>query len=229
MKILIIEDDVATIEAIRLCLEIHRSNISVTFTPKGIEGIQLLRRESPDVVILDLGLPDLDGISVLEQVRQFSQVPVLIVSARDTQHSIVRALEIGAEDYIVKPFNYQDLLKRLDNVTGCSRVTLSEVGQGSLKGGNLEIDLDVRRVVVAGNSVELTDIEWSLLIHLLQNAGRMVPLDCLVRDIWRDNTGDASILRSTVSRLRMKLGDAPYSPSIIFSEHGAGYRFVMPK
>ncbi|MCL0060364.1 response regulator transcription factor [Dehalococcoidia bacterium] len=229
MKVLVIEDDVATVEAIRLCLEIHRPDTSATLTAKGIEGIELLRGESPDVVILDLGLPDIDGIRVLEQIRRFSDVPVLIVSARDTQDSIVKGLELGAEDYIVKPFDYRDLLDRLDNVIRRSQMPRSRAGEVQIKGVGLEIDLGARRVSVAGNPVELTPIEWSLLTHLVENEGGMVPLQRLVREVWRGNSIDSSTMRSTVSRLRTKLGDDPHAPRIILSEHGVGYRFVRPE
>ncbi|MCL0048492.1 response regulator transcription factor [Dehalococcoidia bacterium] len=229
MKVLVIEDDVATVEAIRLCLEIHRPDTSATLTAKGIEGIELLRGEAPDVVILDLGLPDIDGIRVLEQIRQFSDVPVLIVSARDTQDSIVKGLELGAEDYIVKPFDYRDLLERLDNVIRLSQMPRPRAGEIRIKGGGLEIDLGARRVTVAGNPVELTPIEWGLLTHLVENEGGMVPLQRLVREVWKNNSIDSSTMRSTVSRLRTKLGDDPHAPRIILSEHGVGYRFVRPE
>ena len=229
MKVLVIEDDVATVEAIRLCLEIHRPDTSATLTAKGIEGIELLRGETPDVVILDLGLPDIDGIRVLEQIRQFSDVPVLIVSARDTQDSIVKGLELGAEDYIVKPFDHRDLLERLDNVIRLSQMPRPRAGEVQIKGGGLEIDLGARRVTVAGNPVELTPIEWGLLTHLVENEGGMVPLQRLVREVWKNNSIDSSTMRSTVSRLRTKLGDDPHAPRIILSEHGVGYRFVRPE
>ncbi|MCL0064376.1 response regulator transcription factor [Dehalococcoidia bacterium] len=229
MKVLVIEDDVATVEAIQLCLEIHRPDTSATLTAKGIEGIELLRGEAPDVVILDLGLPDIDGIRVLEQIRQFSNVPVLIVSARDTQDSIVKGLELGAEDYIVKPFDHRDLLERLDNVIRLSQMPRPRAGEVRIKGGGLEIDLGARRVTVAGNPVELTPIEWSLLTHLVENEGGMVPLQRLVREVWKNNSIDSLTMRSTVSRLRTKLGDDPHAPRIILSEHGVGYRFVRPE
>ncbi|MCL0091077.1 response regulator transcription factor [Dehalococcoidia bacterium] len=229
MKVLVIEDDVATVEAIRLCLEIHRPDTSATLTAKGIEGIELLRGEAPDVVILDLGLPDIDGIRVLEQIRQFSDVPVLIVSARDTQDSIVKGLELGAEDYIVKPFDHRDLLERLDNVIRLSQMPRPRAGEVRIKGGGLEIDLGARRVTVSGNPVELTPIEWGLLTHLVENEGGMVPLQRLVREVWKNNSIDSLTMRSTVSRLRTKLGDDPHAPRIILSEHGVGYRFVRPE
>jgi len=225
VKVLVIEDDVATVEAIRVCLEIHRPDTSVTLTAKGIEGIELLRSEAPDVVILDLGLPDIDGIRVLEQIRRFSDVPVLIVSARDTQDSIVKGLELGAEDYIVKPFNYQDFLTRLEGILRPFRMIQP---QGKVSGGDLAIDLTAGRVTIDGNPVELTPIEWTLLSHLVENEGRMVPLQRLVREVWKGNSIDGSTMKSTVSRLRTKLGDDPHTPRIILSEHRVGYRFVRP-
>jgi two-component system KDP operon response regulator KdpE len=229
LKVLVIEDDPATVAAIRLCLEIHRSDTSVTLVAKGIEGIELLRGESPDVVILDLGLPDIDGLRVLEEIRQFSNVPVLIVSARDTQQAIVKGLEVGAEDYIVKPFEYRDLLERLDNVIRRSQIPRPQAGEVRIEGGGLEIDLGARRVTVAGNPVELTPTEWSLLTHLVENEGKMVPLQKLAREVWKDNSIDRPTIKATVSRLGTKLGDASHAPRIILSEHNVGYRFVRPK
>jgi two-component system KDP operon response regulator KdpE len=228
LKILVIEDDLVTVEAIRLCLEIYRPDTFVIWTPKGREGIELVRGESPDVVILDLGLPDINGMTALKEIRHFSNVPFLIVSARDTQELIVEGLELGAEDYIVKPFDYRDLLERLDNVIRRSQISRPQVGEVRIEGGGLEIDLAACRVTVAGNPVELTPIEWSLLTHLVENEGRIVPLQGLAREVWKSNSIDRSTIKSTVSRLRTKLGDEPHAPRIIRSDHGVGYRFVRP-
>ncbi len=222
MKVLVIEDDGSTMEAIRLCLAIHRPETAVTFTERGIEGIERLRSESPDVVILDLGLPDIDGIMVLEEIRRLSAVPVLIVSARDTQESIVKGLELGAEDYIVKPFKYQDLLTRLEVIIHPSPP------QGRISGGGLDIDLSTGRVTINGNPVDMDTVEWALLSHLVENEGRIVPLRRLAQVVWKSDSIDIAAIKSTVARLRTKLGDNPHAPTIILSEHGAGYRFVRP-
>jgi len=226
LKVLLIEDDPATVEAIQLCLEINRPDAALTFTARGLEGIELLRSEAPDVLILDLGLPDIDGIRVLEEIRPFSDIPVLIVSARDTQDSIVKGLELGAEDYIVKPFNYQDLLTRLEGILRPSRMTRP---RGKVSGGGLDIDLTTRRVTVGGNPVELAPIEWNLLSHLVESEGRIVPLQRLAQEVWKSDSIDSPTMKATVSRLRTKLGDNQRAPRLVLSEHGVGYRFVRPE
>ena len=115
MKVLLIEDNSATVEAIRLCFEIHRQGAIMVVDTKGLEGIKVFSSEAPDVVIIDLGLDDVDGMEVLREIRQSSDVPILIVSARDEPESVAKGLDLGADDYIVKPFNHRDLLARLDN------------------------------------------------------------------------------------------------------------------
>ncbi len=115
MKVLLIEDDRATVEAIRLCFQIHRPDVVVVTAAKGLEGIRLFDTESPDVVIIDLGLDDIDGMEVVRAIRHSSDVPILIVSARVEQQSVAKGKELGADDYIVKPFDYKDFLSRLDN------------------------------------------------------------------------------------------------------------------
>jgi len=116
LKVLLIEDDSATVEAIRLCFEIHRPDAMMVAAAKGLEGIKLFSSEEPDVVIIDLGLDDIDGMEVLQEIRHSSDVPILIVSARDEPELVAKATDLGAEDYIVKPFDHRDLLARLDNI-----------------------------------------------------------------------------------------------------------------
>ena len=115
MKALVIEDDAATVEAIRLCFEIHRPGAIIVAVAKGLEGIKVFISEAPDVVIIDLGLDDIDGIKVLREIRHSSDVPILIVSARDEPESVAEGLELGADDYVIKPFDIGDLFARLDN------------------------------------------------------------------------------------------------------------------
>ena len=117
LKVLLIEDDSATVEAIRLCFEIHRPDAMIVAAASGFEGIKLSASEAPDVVIIDLGLDDIDGIEVLREIRHFSDVPIVIVSARDEPESVAKVMELGADDYIVKPFDIRGLLTRLDNAT----------------------------------------------------------------------------------------------------------------
>jgi two-component system KDP operon response regulator KdpE len=222
MKVLLIEDDLATVEAIRLCFEIYWHEATLVATAEGFNGIDLLKRERPDVIILDLGLPDIDGLRVLEEIRQFTDVPVLIISARDTQEAIVKGLELGAEDYIVKPFSYRELQSRLE---GILRPSLPE---GKISSGGLDIDLATGQVAVDGNPVELAPIEWALLSHLVKNEGRTVPLQRLAKEVWKSDSIDRMAMRTTASKLSKQLGDDPRAPRIILSEHEVGYRFVRP-
>jgi len=115
LKVLLIEDDSATVEAIQLCFEIHRPGAIIVAAVKGLEGIKVFRSEAPDVVIIDLGLDDIDGMEVLREIRHSSDVPILIVSAKDEPESVAQAMELGADDYLIKPFDIRDLFARLDN------------------------------------------------------------------------------------------------------------------
>lgn len=228
LLIVLIEDDPATVEAIQLCFEIYWPGSTLTAVAKGLEGIDLLKSEAPDVLILDLGLPDIDGLTVLEEIRRFSDIPVLIISARDTQESIVKGLDLGAEDYIVKPFIYRDLQTRLEAIVRPSQMTQPQGKEGWISGGGLDIDLSTGEVTIDGNPVELAPIERDLLSHLAKNEGRIVPLQRLAKEVWASDSIDSAAIRATVSRLRASLGDDSHDPRIILSEHGVGYRFVRP-
>ncbi|MFP4641332.1 MAG: response regulator transcription factor [Dehalococcoidia bacterium] len=225
MKVLLVEDDATTVEAVQVCLDIHRPDATMISTEKGSEALELLKQESPDVVILDLGLPDMDGIEVLENIRHTSTTPVLIISGRDTQNSLTAGLDLGAEDYIVKPIHYLDFLSRLNHVL---RPPVSGK-ERKISGGGLEIDVDEGRVVVDGKPVELTPTEWGVLTCLMENAGKIVPLQRLASQVWNSDTIDYWGIKETASALRSKLGDDLKKPRIIVSEHEVGYRFMNPE
>lgn len=226
LRVLLIEDDTATVESIRLCLEVHQSGSDVISTAKGFEGVGLAKNEIFDVVILDLGLPDIDGMIALEELKRFSNAPILIVSARHTPEVIAKALEIGADDYILKPFAHRHFLSRLENVIRCSRSPKPQYGERRVSRRGLVIDLDTHQVTVNSNPVELTTIEWRVLSQLVERGGRIVPLTMLAKEVWNSDSTDVLLIESTISQLRIKLGDDPYTPSIIISEYRVGYRFL---
>lgn len=230
MKVLIVEDDPATVETISLAFELRWSGTEVISTALGAEAAQLVEKESPDAVILDLGLPDEDGFKVLPEIRRFSDVPVIIVTCRGDQISVIKGLELGADDYITKPFDPMVLLSRVKSVL--RRTSMPELmgNGGVVSGGNLVIDLAARRVTVDGNPVSLTATEWKLLSYLVRNEGRVVSQQTLAERLWEDEAlEDTASIRKYISRLREKLGDDPHAPKVLLTEHGIGYRFVRPR
>ena len=229
MRVLIIEDDPATVEMVSLAFEIRWPEATLMSTAKGIEGIELVEKESPDVVVLDLGLPDIDGMKVLRDIRQFSDVPLIILTARTEDSAIVQGLEWGADDYVTKPFDSMVLLARVKNVLGRTWMPQLRGNQGRIAGGGLVIDLAARQAIVNGNPVALTATEWTLLSELVRNEGRVLSQQRLAERLWGEGPVESSsAIRSYISRLRTKLGDNPQNPRIILTEYGAGYRFMRP-
>ncbi len=230
MKVLIIEDDPATAESVSLAFQLRWTDATFLSTGRGREGIELVEKESPDVVILDLGLPDIDGMQVLREIRQFSNVPIVILSGRTGDSDIIKGLESGAEDYVTKPFNPMVLLSHVKSVLGRTRMPELRGNQARVDGKELSIDLASRRLTVRGKPVALTATEWVLLSELVRNEGRVVSQQRLADRLWGgDMVESESAIRQYISRLRAKLGDNPQAPTIILTEYGTGYRFIRPE
>ena len=230
MKILIIEDDATTVDAVSLAFELRWPGSEVVSTARGIEGVEMVERETPDIVLLDLGLPDKDGLEVLPDIRTFSSVPVIILTARTDQTATIKGLELGADDYITKPFDPMELLSRVKAVLRRTSMPYLAGDEGVVQESNLVIDLASHQVAVNGRPVSLTPTEWKLLSQLVRNEGRVVSHQMLADRLWGDEAlGDPATMRRYISRLRDKLGDDPQSPHIILTEHGLGYRFVRSK
>lgn len=229
MKVLVIEDDPEIIETMHLCISMRWPQSSVVSARRGREGLTLVESAEPDVVMLDLKLPDMDGLDVLQEVRMFSTVPVLIVTARGDEISRAKGLESGADDYIVKPFFHTELLARINAVM--RRTQLQPIGEQTdlMVGSSLTIDLAKRRVYREQEEVNLTPIEWGLLSYLARNEGRVVPHQVVAERVWGSDSISDSALKMTIHRLRQKLGDDAKSPRIIRSHRGMGYRFELPK
>ena len=227
-KILIIEDDRAISNFIRRVLEANGYEPLIVST--GREAISLLASHCPDVVILDLGLPDMDGMEVLHDLRQWSLMPVVVVSARTDEREKVRLLDAGADDYITKPFGTSELLARLRTAIRHTRMTggssaIARSNRFTAKG--LVVDYDKYRVYIDGEDANLTQNEFKLVALLGRYAGRVLTYDFLIREIWGPNKAyDNQILRVNMANIRRKIEKNPAEPQYIFTEVGVGYRMV---
>ena len=221
--VLVIDDEAQ----IRKFLDIglRAEGYEVLLAANGAEGLALAATRSPDLVILDIGLPDREGHDVLAELRQWSHVPVLMLSVRDTESEKVRALDAGANDYVTKPFGIQELMARLRAMLR-ARPGEPEAPQ-RYDDGHLVIDLARREVMLDGALLALTRKEYAVLATLVRHVGRVVTQQQLLRDIWgATHTHDSHYLRIVVGKLRQKLGDDPATPRWLKTEPGVGYRFI---
>ena len=223
LKALIIEDDVNVAEAVSLCLQLRWPYIIISIATEGAYGIEALKSQSFDMVILDINLPDIDGFDVLEQIRLFSNVPIIIVTVRGHEEDQARGLEMGADDYIVKPFRPRDLVARVNAVL--RRASTSEVTakQSYLERSNLILDLTTNEVRVGKETVKLTPTECRVLYVLMKNAGHTLSDSQISQEVWGKEYAGTDLVRTYMSRLRHKLNDSP--PRIILNKRGQGYRF----
>ena len=220
-SILLIDDEAQIRKFLRIALSAQ--GYRVLEAANGEDGLAQAALQSPDVVVLDLGLPDLDGQQVLRRLREWSQVPVLVLSVRASEGEKVLALDGGADDYVSKPFGIQEFLARVRVLLRQGQVR--EALPANIVCGGLNIDLAYRRVSVEGGEVALTPKEYAVLALLGQHLGRVVTQQQLLRDIWGpSHVGDSHYLRVVVGHLRQKLGDDPAAPRYLITEAGVGYR-----
>ena len=191
----------------------------------GEQGVQCAESYCPDVILLDLGLPDIDGMKVLEKIRQWTVTPIIIISARNNEEEKVRALDSGADDYITKPFGNQEMLARIRTALRHRRQPMES--STGYKAGDLKIDFDKRRVFLAGKEIRLTQIEYKLVSMLAENAGRVITYEAIIRDIWGPHADtNNQILRVNMANIRRKIEENPAVPQYIFTEVGVGYRML---
>jgi two-component system KDP operon response regulator KdpE len=222
-KVLAVDDEPQILRALRTSLVAHGYAVSTATT--GEEALALAAGERPDLVVLDLGLPDLDGVEVIGRLRAWSRVPVVVLSVRDAQAEKVAALDAGADDYLTKPFGVEELLARIRATL--RRATPNDANAPALRYGPLEVDLAKRLVRRDGTPVHLTPTEYDLLEALVTNPGKLLTHPWLLRRVWGPAYGDEShYLRVYVRQLRHKLGDNPASPTYILTEPGVGYRWL---
>ncbi|QND79799.1 response regulator transcription factor [Pseudoxanthomonas mexicana] len=223
-RILVIDDE----PQIRRFLDIslRAQGYVVALAESGRAGLAELAAHGADLVVLDIGLPDLDGHDVLAELRQWSQVPVIMLTVRDGEAEKVAALDGGANDYVTKPFGVQELMARIRSLLR-ARIAPADTAMPLFDDGHLHVDLGRREVTLAGESVVLSRKEFALLALLLQHAGRVVTQPQLLRELWGpDHQDDTHYLRILVGKLRQKLGDDATAPRYIATEPGVGLRFV---
>jgi two-component system KDP operon response regulator KdpE len=193
----------------------------------GQRGLIEVGLRRPDVVVLDLGLPDIGGVEVVRRLREWSDVPVIILSARSEEADKVAALDAGADDYLTKPFGVGELLARLR--VAMRRAARASDGSQLLTAGPIKVDLNARRVEVSGEVVHLTPLEYRLLSMLVRHAGKVLTHRHLLKEIWGpSHVEDAHYLRIYMAQLRRKLEDDPAQPRYLITEPGVGYRFAQP-
>jgi DNA-binding response OmpR family regulator len=224
-RVLVVDDEPRMVRFIRLNLE--QDGFEVVEARSGMDALAQLRNAMPDLVLLDVMLPDIDGLETLRMIREFSQVPIIMVTAKGEEDDRVRGLERGADDYITKPFSPRELASRIRAVLRRNEMPRSTVHEIVTVDDRLTIDFDRREVRVEGKPVLLRPTEYRLLYHLVQNAGRVVTHDQLLAKVWGyEYREETHYLRLYVNYLRQKLEKDPANPKYILTERGVGYRFV---
>ena len=220
--VLVVDDEVQIRRLLRVCLEADGYRVLEAAT--GQEAITEAAQRKPDVVVLDLGLPDMDGVAVLQRLREWSRVPVLVLSVRDREEDKIAALDHGADDYVTKPFGTGELLARL---RVAQRHADPAPEMSVFRSGRLEVDLTARVVKLEGKEVKLTATEYSLLRLFVQHAGKVLTHRHILREVWGPNyTEQTHYLRVYMAHLREKLEREPSKPRLLITEPGVGYRLI---
>jgi two-component system, OmpR family, KDP operon response regulator KdpE len=224
--ILIVEDEDGISNFISAILTSNQYQIIKT--GKGNEAISMMASHSPDLVLLDLGLPDMDGIEVLNTIREWSEIPIIVVSARGHEREKVEALDLGADDYITKPFGTSELLARIRSAIRRNKKSL-EKDETSLKKfnvGELEIDFEKRKTLIKGKEVHFTPIEYKIITLLSEHSGKVLTHDFIIKKIWGPYTNETQALRVNMANIRRKIESNPAEPRYILTEVGVGYRMI---
>jgi two-component system KDP operon response regulator KdpE len=220
--ILVVEDEPPIRRLLRTTLLAHDYRVLEAET--GSEALSTLRHHRPDLLLLDLGLPDIDGLALIERIRQQSPVPIVVLSSRGDEQAKVRALDSGADDYVTKPFGAEELMARL---RAALRHRLQQQGaERRFASGDLEVDLVRRLVRRGGQDVRLSPKEYDILEQLAIHAGKVLTHRHLLREVWRDESVDPQYLRVYVRQLRQKIEPDPSAPRHVLTEPGVGYRLV---
>ncbi len=232
MKALFIEDSQEIVNVVSLTFGLRWPEATFLSADEGAKGIKMVETESPDIVILDINLPDMSGFDVLERIRLFSDVPIIILTVRGEQIDELTGLEMGADDYIVKPFGPANLLTRVRAVLRRSGIRdREEANLPPVVAGDLTIDFSSREVLRGNERANLTPTEYKVLFCLVRNEGKTVPQDVIKQQVYGNEARyvDSTTLKRYIYQLRNKLGDTADRPRLIFNQRGVGYRFVKPK
>lgn len=226
-NILLIEDEASIRTFISTTLK--NQNYKITTASDGTSGLHLTASLCPDIVLLDLGLPDMDGMDVIKKIREWTSIPIIVISARNNEHEKARALDCGADDYITKPFSTVELLARIrTSIRHSSQMQdLYSTKQKSYHHGNLTINFDDHVVLLNGTNIHLTQIEYKLLTLLAKNSGKVLTYTFIMEKIWGPYTDNNNqILRVNMANIRRKIEQNPATPEHVFTEIGIGYRMA---
>jgi two-component system KDP operon response regulator KdpE len=219
LRVLVVDDEIAIQRFLRVALT--GEGFTVYEVGRGQDALKAVAQERPDLVLLDLGLPDIDGVEVTRRLREWSQVPVIILSVREQELDKIAALDAGADDYLTKPFGVGELLARIRTIL---RRLASGAAEPVFSVGSLKVDLANRRVMVEEREVQLTPTEYDLLRALVIPAGKVLTNHQLLHQVWGEGYTDLHILRVNISNLRRKIEPDPSRPTYIHTESGVGYR-----
>lgn len=224
-KILIVDDEPAIRKFLSISLE--ATGYDILEAENGKQALEIAALKQPDMIILDLGLPDKDGKDIIKSVREWSSIPILVLSVRADEKEKVQALDYGANDYVTKPFGIAELLARVRALSRIYGVESGRIQETGFESNGLKIDYTARTVLLKDETVKLTKKEYDLLCLLTRNAGKVLTHDYILRELWGPAQADqAQYLRVHIGNLRQKLNDDPASPAFILTEPGVGYRFI---
>src|ERR687891_2511095 len=223
--VLLVEDEPSLAETVRYNLE--REGLNVVVAEDGREGLVEFKTNRPDLVLLDLMLPGMSGLDLCKTIRAESSVPIIMLTAKDTESDKVVGLEIGADDYVTKPFSMRELVSRVRAQLRRSGMSVTESPRGRLSSGKIQVDPDRHEVTVAGSSVAMTPKEFAILELLMDRKGRLLTRDFLIEEVWGpEYVGDTKTLDVHIRRLREKVEDDPKNPKSILTVRGLGYKFI---
>ena len=224
-RILLVEDEESLADSVRYNLE--REGFAVTVAPDGRRGLERFREDRPALVILDLMLPELSGLDVCRSIRAESDVPIIVVTAKDSEADKVTGLELGADDYVTKPFSVRELVSRVRAHLRRANMLAGRPPDESLNGGPVEMDVERHEVRVTGEPVSMPPKEFELLEVFLRRKGRLLTRLYLIEEVWGpDYVGDTKTLDVHVKRIRQKIEDDPHEPAHLVTVRGLGYKFV---
>lgn len=228
ISIILIEDENNICNFISTALK--TSDYKLSIAHNGHDGLSLVTSQCPDIILLDLGLPDIDGMEVIKNIRTWSSVPIIVISARTQEHEKVMALDAGADDYITKPFGTSELLARIrTSIRHSNRMTTGNpLNTRPYHAQGLTLDFEKRIVSLNGNEIHLTQIEYKLLSLLAKNSGRVLTYSYIIGEIWGPYADDSNnqILRVNMANIRRKIEENPAEPKYVFTEIGIGYRML---
>ncbi len=227
-KILVIDDEPHLVKLVRSNLEAQHFKVIVAMD--GPSGLAMAEKEGPDLIILDIMLPGMDGSDVLQKIREFSAVPVIMLTAKDQEIDVVRALHLGADDYVRKPFSVHELLARVEAVLRRAAPSEDVMTRPPFVCDDFVMDFQQRKITVRGKEIKVGPTEYKLLTQLVRNAGRVMLHADLLRKVWGpEYGGETEYLRVYISYLRNKIEEDPANPKYILTEHGVGYMFKRPE